>query len=450
MWIKIEILPLDDEVVYLPSALTSDRDWFRSGMIRFGAISAATKILYIDGLKYIRESTFENPNTVRLSGKLRDKLLIPASQVYRALINDNNIVIGPVIGFLLGMQVHRYNPQHMMKYSDRLGIYNRIGGLIYAFSPKSINWRKRIAYGLYYNIRAAAWEYGCFPLPDVIYRRNFHSGPKVISRLVEITGGRLFNSYRFSKYELYDYINLDTELRQYLPPTENLTGFDQMKDFIGRHSRVILKPVDLSRGRGICIIEKNETACTIIDYRYKHPIISVLDDNDALEGFYYMNRYLFSKYIIQKYISLARVGDSPFDIRIVMQKTRDRVWSCTGIECRVSGGQSHITNISRGGYALPLDEALRQAFGTFDTDIELLTQKIHDFCRKFCVYMDKMGKHFSELGIDLAIDTDKNIWLIEANVFPSFKGFKVMNKQTYLQIRYAPLEYALALTPFSE
>jgi hypothetical protein len=130
-----------------------------------------------------------------------------------------------------------------------------------------------------------------------------------------------------------------------------------------------------------------------------------------------------------------------------MQKHKGNVWDCTGIECRVSCKDSHITNISRGGYALTLQEALEQSF---IKDYELLPAKINDFCQKFCINMDKMNHHFAEFGIDIAVDVDKNIWLIEANVFPSFKGFKVIDRKTYLTIRYNPLLYALSLTQFGE
>jgi glutathione synthase/RimK-type ligase-like ATP-grasp enzyme len=64
--------------------------------------------------------------------------------------------------------------------------------------------------------------------------------------------------------------------------------------------------------------------------------------------------------------------------------------------------------------------------------------------------MDASGEHFAEFGIDIAIDTNKNLWLIEANVFPSFKGFKKMDRDTYLSIRYMPILYALSLTQFGE
>ncbi|MDR3644638.1 MAG: YheC/YheD family protein, partial [Clostridia bacterium] len=60
------------------------------------------------------------------------------------------------------------------------------------------------------------------------------------------------------------------------------------------------------------------------------------------------------------------------------------------------------------------------------------------------------GEHFAEFGMDIAVDRQKKLWLIEANVFPSFKGFKKTDRETYLSIRYQPLLYALSLTEFGE
>jgi glutathione synthase/RimK-type ligase-like ATP-grasp enzyme len=303
-----------------------------------------------------------------------------------------------------------------------------------------------MAYGLFYNIVTSEWEYGCFPLPEVIYRRDFHSNPAYIKKLMEHTGGRLFNSYRFTKMDLYNYLITDNELKKYLPPTELSLNFEQVRKFIDRYPKVILKPIDLSRGRGICIIEKIDSVYKITDYRYKFPVTSVIYDNGSLEQFFNLNQGLFNKYLIQKYLNLARIGDSLFDIRVVMQKHKGKVWSCTGIEFRVSAN-SHLTNISRGGYALTLDEALRQSS---IKDCKSFSLKINEFCQKFCLHMDQVGHHFAEFGMDIAVDVDQNIWLIEANVFPSFKGFKKTDRQTYLSIRYTPLLYALSLTQFGE
>ncbi|HHW48363.1 MAG TPA: YheC/YheD family protein [Clostridiaceae bacterium] len=444
MWAKIEVVPSEYEIIYLPSQLK------KSGYIQdnvvFGDMSVRSSVEYSKDLT-MGDGSFEKPGRIRISDKLMKKLMIPESLVYRVKVTDSSVAIGPVIGFLLGIHTHRYTPRHMEKYSDRFGIYNKVGGLIYAFSPKSVDWKKRIAYGLYYNIAASSWEYGCFPLPEVIYRRDFHSNPSYIKMLMEITGGRLFNSYRFSKYELFEYLRTDSELCKHIPPTELSLNFDQVREFIDRHSKVIFKPVDLSRGRGICVIEKNDTIYKITDYRYRNPIVTVLYDKESFEKFFAINQNLFNKYIIQKYLPLARIGNSLFDIRVVMQKGKDKTWGCTGIECRISSNRSHLTNISRGGYALSLNEALHRAFsGDFNT----ISKQINDLCLKFCLFMDDSGEHFAEFGIDIAIDTDNNLWLIEANVFPSFKGFKKMDRDTYLSIRYTPLLYALSLTRFGE
>lgn len=236
---------------------------------------------------------------------------------------------------------------------------------------------------------------------------------------------------------------------KYLPPTEMSLNAHQVKKFIDQYGKAILKPIDLSRGRGICVIEKNENSYKVTDYRDKNPNVCELADTQALKNFLSKNQDFFSKYLVQKYLPLARINHSLFDIRVVMHKTKEKDWECSGIECRVSNGKSHLTNISKGGYALSLDDALGKAFPT-NCSYEEICRQIHELCVLFCRQMDRTGNHFAEWGMDIAIDVHKNLWLIEANVFPSFKGFKSMDYETYLSIRYKPFLYALSLTEFGD
>jgi len=446
MWVKFEVISSDRNVIYLPDSLSGRTD--KNVSIKFGGcVCENASILYTDVIEPSEGHSYQNPVKIMISDKLRKQLLLPETLVYRVRITSTRIYIGPVIGLLLGIHTQQYNPDHMRKYSDRLGIYDKIGGLIFAFSPKSVNWEAHTAFGLYYNIEISEWEFGCFPLPEVIYRRDFHSNPADIKKLFRYTGGRLFNSCRFTKMDLFHYLSFDEELRKFLPPTELSLDFAQVYKFIERYSKVILKPIDLSRGRGICVIEKLDSAYKITDYRNRFPITSFLHGHDSLNNCFDQNQDLFNKYLIQRYLNLARIDNSLFDIRVVMQKIKGKVWVCTGIECRVSSDNSHITNISRGGYALTLQEALMQSF---KNDYATLPDEIVDFCQKFCIKMDKMDQHFAEFGIDIAVDVNKTIWLIEANVFPSFKGIKSMDRKTYRAIRYTPLLYALSLTQFGE
>jgi glutathione synthase/RimK-type ligase-like ATP-grasp enzyme len=442
MWTKIEVFQGDQKTIRLPGSFAINTGSTKE--IQLGGRATAARIEYRNDLEWTGENSFGNPGKILLSDKLRDELLLAESQVYQLIITASRMILGPVIGLLLGSETHCYNPGHMTKYSDRFGIYSQIGGLIYAFSPEYIDWEDQYAYGLYYNQERAFWEYGCFPLPEVVYRRDFHTAPDVIRRLNHYTKGRLFNSYRFSKLELYDFIRQNTDLCGYLPPTEYLLKFDQIRKFLELYHKVILKPVHLSRGRGICIIEKRDSGYKVADFRYKRQLDYELYDDKLLERLFRAFPDFFNQYLIQKYIPLATIQDSPFDIRAVMQKRPDLGWECTGIECRVSNN-GYLTNISKGGYALPVDQALKQAAVT---DAAALTGRIKRLCRDFCLYMDTFGEHFAEFGMDVAIDNAEKLWLIEANVFPSFKGFQSMEPETYLSIRYHPMLYATSLTRF--
>lgn len=443
MWVKFVTMSAAGDAIFLPCSWAKKLK--ADPMVRFGSCDPIhAKLIFTYEIEARHGLSYERPLTIGLSQDLINKLCLPVSQIYQMKMTETEIAIGPVIGLLLGVHAHRYNPIHMQKYSDRMGIYNQIGGLIYAFSPKAINWGKRQAFGLFYNIIAAKWEYGCFPLPEVIYRRDFHSNPRYIKALTEITDGRLFNSHRFTKMDLYKYLNEYDDMIKYLPPTELSSDFAQVSKFIDRYNKVILKPLDLSRGRGICIIEKTGSSYTITDYRDKFSSALIIETISELEVFFSQNQTFFNKYLIQRYIKLASIDSAIFDVRVVMHKHNDKSWGCTGIECRVTKN-SHLTNISRGGYALTLEDALKSAFADGH---EQISDHIHRFCIEVCKKLDLMGHHFGEFGLDIAVDENKSVWLIEANVFPSFKGFKRTDMDTYYAIRHMPLLYALSLTAF--
>jgi hypothetical protein len=62
--------------------------------------------------------------------------------------------------------------------------------------------------------------------------------------------------------------------------------------------------------------------------------------------------------------------------------------------------------------------------------------------------MDQRNEHFAEFGIDIALDEQGFPWILEANIYPSFKGFKTLNYDTYLKIRSQPMFYAVQIQGF--
>lgn len=446
MWISMEVAPGNKEVIVLPQGVDINIEYQRK--VVFGRNFSNAYIKLSNELDFVGGDNYDNPMKIIISSKLVDKLKIQPEVTYQMKIEGRKIAIGPIIGLLLGPHDYLYSPEHMRKYSDRFGIYKEIGGLIYAFSERTIDWKNSTIYGLFYNWKNKKWEYGTFPIPAAIYRRDFHSRNETIEKLMEATSGRMFNSWRFGKFYLYKHIKKSRTLIEYLPETEVTEDYRQVKRFIDNVGNVILKPIYLSRGRGICIICKEEEGYKISDYRYRQVKELFIENSEKLKEFLITNKDFFDNYLIQRYLQLAKVDGAPFDIRVVMQKNVEEKWQCSGVECRVAAKKSLITNISRGGYALTLNEALERAFDLEEEKREKMKGAIYDICLNLCKSLDRLNHHFAEFGIDIALDEEGKPWIIEANVFPSFKGFKKMDYDTYLGIRYTPMLYAAHLAGF--
>src|SRR5690349_851576 len=127
MWAKIEVVQHDQKMIFLPPGLAGGCG--PEPTVKFGAKSTGACIQYKDDLRLIGANSFDNPIRIQLTDKLRAEVHMPESPVYQMQILGSTIIFGPIIGLLLGAATQRYNPLHMMKYSDRFGVYPQIGGL---------------------------------------------------------------------------------------------------------------------------------------------------------------------------------------------------------------------------------------------------------------------------------------------------------------------------------
>jgi glutathione synthase/RimK-type ligase-like ATP-grasp enzyme len=395
------------------------------------------------------ENSFDTPSVLRINPCLSQALLLAESNIYQMVCQRNEISLGPVIGLLLGEQHYYYHHDIMDEYTDAVSSYKRMGGLLYVFKYNAIDWVEKVIYGLYFSHQEQRWKYGKFPIPSVIYRRAFTIPEDVVEKLAQITNGNIFNSKRFTKWQLYKKLQKDRELIKHLPETIKLVKLEQVETFIDHHPNIILKPIGLSRGRGICIIQRGtKDVFYLQDYhdgsRMSNHTLSKEETLHYIES----NQFVSKNYIMQPYLNLAKINGSPWDIRVVMQKNSKGKWACHGIECRVAGMENLVTNISRGGQALSIAKALKLSFGP-GINTSKTKKQIIEVCKKLAICIEKDNGTFAELGIDIAMDTDQNLWIIEANVRPTYNGFKhYMDYQNYLFLCSAPLRFASKLAGF--
>ncbi|MBP3041812.1 YheC/YheD family protein [Bacillaceae bacterium Marseille-Q3522] len=448
VWVKIKAYENDNMEIQAPKGIMNNT-LILPTEIQFGVKKEHCKVhINEKSISTIRYNSYHYPIEIQVSGYLIEKMHIPIDFVYQLEIVENKVILGPTIGLLLGEKNQLYNPNYMEKYSDRLGEYEKFGGLVIAFSSRSVDWNEKIVYGMVYDPVQKHWRYDSAPIPAALYRRNFHQHQERIKHLMDLTNKQLFNSYHFKKSDLYLLQN-EPEIQEHLPITHLLQKVDELIQFTHLHHKIILKPVSLSRGRGIFILEKylhQGEGYILHDYRKKIRVRHLIHDYKALIGMLKSLEILDQDYLFQKYIPLLKVKNRSFDVRVVMQKANISKWICTGIECRVAGENEDLTNIARGGGAMTLEEVILQA------NLTLSYSKIHNNILKlfhsFFDFMERKEGHFAEFGIDIALDEEGYPWILEANIFPSFKGFKKMDYDTYLKIRYQPLVYAVHLQGF--
>jgi glutathione synthase/RimK-type ligase-like ATP-grasp enzyme len=447
IWARMKEFTDEEKIIKLPKNLIRDFN-LQSIKTKFGIKEVESKLVMNDESLLLQNNSAKAPFEIFVSSSLIKELKIPTDIVYQLIITKEKIIIGPTVGLLLGEKNQIYHLDYMKKYSDRFGEYEKFGGMVIAFSTRSINWEKRIVHGMIYNHDLKAWRYGTAPIPSSIYRRNFHQNPAEVNKLMKLTNNKVFNSHPFNKADLYNLQN-ETELENQVPKTNKLKSIDELIDFLYEKQKVILKPESLSRGRGIFILElkKGEQEEYILyDYRKKKRSLHVVQDPKALYEMLSELDIFKQAYLYQTYIPLLKVNHRLFDIRVVMQKKDINQWMCTGIECRVAGVNKEITNIARGGDAMTLDEVIAESGNKFS--LAKVYWSILKVCYNFCRLIDKRPGHFAEFGIDIALDEDGMPWLLEANIYPSFKGFKKLDYPTYLNIRYQPLYYAVRLQGF--
>ena len=447
VWIKLRVFDDEKMTLKLPGELMKTIS-SELNILQFGIKEQPCNIIK-EGAVLLKNNTYNAPIEILISRSLLTKLYIPLDMIYQLHLSADKVILGPSIGLLLGEKNQLYTPAYMDKFSDRLGIYEKFGGLVIAFSSRSIDWEEKIAYGMIYDPIRKKWEYGTAPIPAAIYRRNFHQKPDQIKQLIELTDDKLFNSHHYKKSDLLTLQN-EKKMKNHLPDTHLYKNMNELIEFVNEKQKVILKPVSLSRGRGIFVIEQSageSEGYILYDHRKGFRLQHLIPNAQGLEEMLSSLNIFHEKYLYQTYIPLLKVTNRPFDVRVVMQKYDKEHWICTGIECRVAGENEVLTNIARGGEAMTLEEVVEET--GIDLSFEKVQKSILKLCQKFCSLMDKKeNAHFAEFGLDIGLDQEGFPWIIEANIFPSFKGFKAMDFNTYLTIRYQPIIYAVHLQGF--
>lgn len=426
------------DAIFLSSpTIQKNRILFRKGIIEFGAWRKEMDIVCDDQLP---------PDTIGISDREDIPFQIPDHLSYDIIIEKRVIKIGPVIGFLISKK--NLTPKRLNKYLSRFRDYHKINGLLFLCDQDSINVQERTIEGFYFNPdmnrKENRWVYGKFPYPGAFYKRKSMK-KSIYNDLVSVIGDRVFNSYHFNKWELWELLPETSPSHQYLPATEKFQGIEQLERMIEQFEMIYLKPQRGSEGKGIICITKSKQGYIVKESKQSPKVIARLSDLSS-----YLYEMLDRKYIIQQGID-STFNDRRVDFRVYMQKNGEMQWKAQGMIARIAKEGSMITNLKYTDQILSGHVGIKKIFNLNDYSALKVEERIHQACYEICSEIDGVIGNYGDLALDVVVDHDYNIWILEVNNktygFSSLK--KISEGDVFFRCKTTPFEYAKALCGFN-
>lgn len=370
----------------------------------------------------------------------------PAALPMKALMAlGDRPILGPLIGILSAENRDGSLKGNFKNYKAIMKAGQQIGGIVFAFTPSSVDWKKRVIRGKIFDTDNNQWVTCSFPFPNVVYNRiqdrhheNSKSSQACIQRFLSHPDITLYNRGFFNKEEIISVLSNSPKMSKFIPQTNKLLSQADLVNMFKRHKAIYLKPTNDRLGSGIIRVTKSPGKTYTMHYyaddkeltKYKAYNIHQLWDQ-------IQQQMLPSPYIMQQAVPLAAVSTCPFDFRVLVQKNRLGRWRISGSGIRVAANsQSITTHVPRGGRIDTPQNVLQQAFPQQKT--ATITRRVHRLCVAVAKKLEQHHHLLGEMSIDVGVDRNGYPWIFEANAKPmKFDEPEIRKKQLEQVIRYA-------------
>lgn len=280
----------------------------------------------------------------------------------------------------------------------------------FCFGPEDIDFDEMQIRGHFYQDNE--WVAKIVEYPDVVYDRLRLRGVKkynvIYEEFEEIPVTNEFFGNSINKLEVYNKLNDAGVINQHIIPYQQVQKTRDVFHYLNKYGAVILKPEVGSFARGVHLIEKQTTDQYLL----------VEGENQEQYNEFALSNYLRTllkkgSFIVQKYISTRTKEGNPFDIRVHLMKDGSGNWSFVKRYPRIGFNYATISAMSNGGYIGTLDGFIKR---NFSIKPDLLLDQIDELSLIVAKMFESFYSHdFNELALDIAIDSESNLYLIEVN-----------------------------------
>ena len=210
----------------------------------------------------------------------------------------------------------------------------------------------------------------------------------------------------------------------------------ELVNFCDEHQYTFLKPVRGSKGNGIIEIKKF-LDIYMISYQVKNGDNWIRKKNQSTKGRLVKNvqlamRELSEKskpYLMQEGISVLHFDDQRTDFRVSTHRNGDGEVEVVSMVVRVGG------NVSQEGKIASDDEVLKFFEDEYGIEPKNLKKRLHSLALTVFKSIERKSEApVGELGLDLIVDKQGEVYIIEANDKPGYKTPEIgrfLSQQAY-------------------
>jgi hypothetical protein len=436
----IEVVQNDQLVVFCPAAFLRDKEIQR---LAFGS-----KSIEVDFIPHPDKN-----DRLVISREIQKALQFPNFNIPLHLFSDHQtLIIGPLVGiFTSGFTSVPLQPigERTLFFSKLLSVNKMVGALPFVFGSQHIDWEQGMMTGYFFHDQV--WQTLEVPFPNVIYdrlpNRRSENSPKLIKVKDRLQKEYLIPWYNpgfFNKLDIYERLLQDATVAKYLPETFQFTSFSEIETMLSKHGHVFIKPKNGSSGFGVHqIIYDKQTEAYFCRYQDDSGInrLRKFSSLEKLFSTVFLNQSL-EKMVVQQGIYLLRNEARAVDFRIHTNKDDTGNWHVSAIAAKMAGQGSVTTHTRNGGDIKTIAEIFPM------NECVQYTEKLSKAALLLSNALDRFVEGIiGEIGFDLGIDRNGDVWLFEANSKPGRSIFSHPSlKEFDLLTRKLSLAFAVFLT----
>lgn len=199
-------------------------------------------------------------------------------------------------------------------------------------------------------------------------------------------------------------------------PSTSLLSQTSLQDYLSRHHTVFIKPVNGSFGNGIMKITRGHKHYIV---QHEKRVIRVASKDIGKTVFRHTRN---KRYLIQRGVDLLKLYSKPVDFRVLVLKPEQN-WIVMGTMGKIASGNHIVTNYNHGGKPIGLESALRIA-GYNQVEISRMRLEMSRLSLETAKTFNRKYQHCRRMGIDIAIDKQKRLWILEVNTNPFYELFR--------------------------